>query len=225
MATFDINSIIILVTLFVIFGVFLIFDLFKREEKYISFLAYIVAVIPVNYLWALSPAIDNFGVLEVYIVLIILWIVCLLRDLIGLLKKNKDFDDVVLFLGIAILIQLIISAILPSEQLNAVLQDDTTKFFYFYLPDIYNISYNETMVLAFRASATILVLLIILPLLIEVKDQEYPFIGLIIIIAIFTIPFLYLSYIWLAEAMFVLTFLLSVILFIILLIITKSGKE
>ncbi|TFG20629.1 MAG: hypothetical protein EU533_06005 [Promethearchaeota archaeon] len=47
----------------------------------------------------------------------------------------------------------------------------------------------------------------------------------IIIIALFILPFLYLSFLWLPAAVPVLTFLMCVILFIILLIITRSGKE
>jgi len=62
-AVFDINSIIITGTLFVIFGVFLFFDLFKRNERY-GYLAYIVALVPVNFLWFLQ-----FDVLGVYLIL------------------------------------------------------------------------------------------------------------------------------------------------------------
>ena len=49
----DISAIIILATLFVIWGVFFAFDLFQRNEKY-GYLAYIVAVIPINYFWAVG---------------------------------------------------------------------------------------------------------------------------------------------------------------------------
>ncbi|MHA1242470.1 MAG: hypothetical protein ACTSQU_17045, partial [Promethearchaeota archaeon] len=89
MAVFDINSIIITGTLFVIFGVFLFFDLFKRNEKY-GYLAYIVALVPVNFLWFLQ-----FDVLGVYLILFILWNLCLLRDLFGVSRKNdpKRIND------------------------------------------------------------------------------------------------------------------------------------
>ncbi|MHA1319749.1 MAG: hypothetical protein ACTSQ1_08020 [Promethearchaeota archaeon] len=91
MAVFDINSIIITGTLFVIFGVFLFFDLFKRNEKY-GYLAYIVALVPVNFLWFLQ-----FDVLGVYLILFILWNLCLLRDLFGVSRKNdpKRINDII----------------------------------------------------------------------------------------------------------------------------------
>ena len=70
-----------------------------------------------------------------------------------------------------------------------------------------------------------MVLLIIFPLILDIKDEEATLPILIVFVAIFILPFLYLSYIWLPEAMGVMTFLFSVILFIVLLLMTKSGKE
>ena len=98
----DISMIIILATLFIIFGVFLLFDLFKRNEKY-GYFAYIVAVIPVNYFWA-----AGYDPLLAYLILFILWIITLLRDTIGVyLKKNKEINEILLYLTLAILIQFI----------------------------------------------------------------------------------------------------------------------
>ena len=219
----DASSIIILVTLFIIYGVFLGFDLFKREEKY-AYLAYIVAVIPSNYLWYLSLEIDNFDVLGAYLVLFVLWIITLLRDTIGVyLKKNKEINEILLYLSLAILIQLIISAILP--EVNSDLETNTEKLWFFWLPNVHSAAFSSSIATAFKIAATMLVLMVIIPLIIDIKDEEVPFPVFIIIIAIFVAPFLYLSYIWLPDAMAVLTFLMSVILFIVLLLITKSGKE
>jgi len=219
----DASSIIILVTLFIIYGVFLGFDLFKREEQY-SYLAYIVAVVPSNYLWYLSLEIDNFDVLGAYLVLFVLWIITLLRDTFGVYqKKNKEINDILLYLSLGILIQLIISAILP--EVNSDLETNTEKLWFFWLPNVHSAVFSPSMATAFKIGATALVLLVIIPLIIDIKDEEVPFPVFIIIIAIFIAPFLYLSYIWLPEAMAVLTFLMSVILFIVLLLITKSGKE
>ena len=215
----DINSIIIVSTLFIIFSVFLLFDLFKRNEKW-GYFAYIMAVIPVNYLWIMG-----IDILLVYTVLFSLWILCMLRDLIGISSDDKDFDDVVLFLLLGIVVQLIVTAILPSEQLSPELQANTVQMLYFYVPDIHNPAIASTFLTAFKASATGLVFFAIIPLIVEIKDEEIPFIGLIIIVAIFIGPFIYLGYIWLPESLAVLTFLFTVILFILLLIITNSGKE
>jgi len=224
-AAFDINTIIITATLFVIFGVFLFFDLFKRNERY-GYLAYIVALIPINFLWFLQ-----FDALGVYLVLFILWNLCLVRDLFGVARKNdpKEINDIVLYLALGIIIQAILTAILPVSV--PIMKTNTIPYWFFYFPDIYTATFgieawvNSTILLAFRVLATVLIGLVILPLLIDLRDEEVPLPVFIIIIGLFILPFLYLSYVWLPEAMGVLTFLMSVILFITLLIITKSGKE
>ena len=214
-----INEIIVLILYFLVFGVFLLFDLFKRNEKW-GFFAYIVAVLPVNYLWILG-----IDLLLVYIVLFGLWIVCMFRDLLGMKSDNKDFDDVVLFLLLGIVVQLILTAILPSDQINPELQANTVKLLYFYVPDIHNPAIPGTFLMAFKGTATALVFFAIIPLIVSIKDEEIPFIGIIIIVAIFIGPFIYLGYIWLPESIPVLTGLFAVILIIILLIITNSGRE
>ncbi|HUW90870.1 MAG TPA: hypothetical protein VMV43_10215 [Candidatus Nanopelagicaceae bacterium] len=225
MAGFDINSIIITGTLFVIFGVFLFFDLFKRNERY-GYLAYIVALVPINFLWFLQ-----FDVLGVYLILFILWNLCLLRDLFGVArtKDPKQINDIVLYLVLGIIIQIIITAILPVSIIS--MQTNTIPYGFFYFPDIYTGAFgielwvNPTILLVFRITASVLIGLVIVPLLVDLRDEEVPLPVFIIIIGLFILPFLYLSYIWLPIAMGVLTFLMSVILFIVLLIITKSGKE
>jgi hypothetical protein len=222
-ALFDLNAIIILVTLFVIYGVFLFFDLFKRNENY-GYFAYIVALVPINFLWFLG-----FDVLGIYLVLFILWCICLLRDLWGVKSEKKEINQIVLFLVLALIIQLILSAILPVT--NVGLQTNTELFWYFYLPDIYDANFNTeswvnlNILTAFRIVATLLVALVIVPLLVDIKGEEVPVPVFIIIIGLFIIPFLYLGWIWLPGGMGVLTFLFSVVLFVILLIITRSGKE
>ncbi|MFX1315447.1 MAG: hypothetical protein ACFE9T_06250 [Promethearchaeota archaeon] len=216
-------QIIVLVTLFIIYGIFLIFDIFGRNENY-GYLAYIVAVIPVNYIWSFGPE----YILVTYIVLFILWDITLLRDTFGLyMKKNKEINDILLYLVLAIIVQLIVTAILPET--DEALKDNTEQLLYFWLPNIHSAVFegSQTPVLAFKLSASLMVLLIIIPLILDIKDEEIPLPMFVIIIAIFIIPFLYISYIWLPgpETLGVLTFLFSVILFIILLLITRSGKE
>ena len=224
MADFElINSIIIVATLFVIYGIFLFFDLFKRNERY-GYLAYIVALIPINVLWFLQV-----DVLGVYLILFILWIFCLLRDLYGVTKEKKEINDIVLYLVLAIIIQVILTAILPIS--IPTMQTNTTPYWFFYLPDTYTSVFgieswvNPTMLFAFRVTASILIGLVIIPLLVDLKGEDVPMPVFIVLIGLFIPPFLYLSYVWLPGAMAMLTFLMSVLLFILLLMITKSGKE
>lgn len=224
MAGFElINSMIIVATLFVIYGIFLFFDLFKRNERY-GYLAYIVALIPINVLWFLG-----FDVLGVYLVLFILWIFCLLRDLYGVTKGKKEINDLVLYLILAIILQLILTAILPVS--IPTMQTNTALYWFFYLPDTYTSTFaveiwvDSTMLFAFRVTASILIGLVIVPLFVDLKGEDVPLPVFIIIIGLFIPPFLYLSYVLLPGAMAMLTFLMSVLLFILLLMITKSGKE
>ena len=118
MSELDLTSIVLLISFFVIFGIFLFFDVFKRNEKY-SYFAYIIVVLPVNYLWYLTSipgsVFENIDVLMVYLVLFILLDVCLLRDLFFVYGKTKEFDDIVLFLLLGLLVQLVITAILPES--------------------------------------------------------------------------------------------------------------
>ena len=212
---FDPTSIIILITLCIIFVVFLIFDLFERNEK-AGYLAYLVALLPVNYFWGIEG-----DPLMVYIILFSLWIITLLRDTIGVyLDKNKDINEILLYLFLAIIIQLIITAIMP--EVNEDLRLTTERIMYFWLPNVHSGIFLDILALTFKIVATVFILLIVIPLIIDVKDEDAPLPIVIVFVAIFIIPFLYLSYIWVPEIMAVLTFLFSVILFIILLMITKK---
>jgi hypothetical protein len=198
--------------------------MFKRNERY-AYLAYLIALAPINYLWAL-----NFDVLGVYFILFLLWCICLLRDLWGVKKDKKNINEIVLYLVLAIVVQFILTAILPVT--NTVFRANTTVWLgVFYLPDLYTATFaiepwvNPVILLSFRLTATLLIILVIIPLIVDLKDEAVPLPMFIIIIALFILPFLYLSYIWLPSALVVLTFLMCVILFIILLLITRSGKE
>lgn len=213
---FDISAIIVMITLCMVFMIFLVFDLFGRNEKY-GYFAYIVAVIPVNYFWAMGG-----DPLFAYILLFIFWIFTILRDTIGVyLKKDKEINEILMYLTLGILVQLIITAIIPET--NPSLQAPfTEKYWFFWLPNVHSAIFQESMAIGFKITATILVFLVIVPLILDVKDEEIPLPIVIIFVAIFIIPFLYLSYIWIPEALGVLTFLFSVILFVILLLITRG---
>ena len=214
----DITSIIILVAFLIIFAVFLVFDLFGRNEKG-AYLAYIAALLPANYYWGLE-----LDPLIAYIILFILWDITLLRDTIGIYrKKDKEINETLLYLFLGIIIQLIVTAILPGAIPN--LTASTDQVLYFWLPNVHTHTI-ATVVLGFRITATLMVLLVIIPLILDIKDEEATLPILIVFVVIFILPFLYLSFIWVpTEVIGVLTFLFSVILFVILLLITRSGKE
>ncbi|TXT61924.1 MAG: conserved membrane protein of unknown function [Promethearchaeota archaeon] len=220
MANLDINTTIILVTFFIIYGIFLFFDVFQRNERY-RYLAYIVALLPINYMWILE-----FDIILVYTVLFGLWTLCILRDMILVYRKTKEYDDIFLFFILAVVIQIVVASVLPGILPNLKLLPNIASIWdLFWLPNIYAPGASEDFVLVFRVLLTVLIIFIMGPLLLDIKGEDIPFPVLLVIVAIFIIPFLLLSYIWLAEAVAVLTFLFCVVLFVVLLIITKSGKE
>lgn len=221
MTTLDLNSWIFLITFFLIFGIFLFFDVFKRNERY-RYLAYLVALLPINYLWLLG-----FDIILTYSVLFGLWILCIFRDIVLVYRKTKEYNDIFMFFILAVIVQIVASSIIPeiAFYLKPNGANFTSKLWFFYLPDIYAAGVVTEFVLAFRLLMTTLLIFIMGPLLLDIKGEDIPFPVLLVIVAIFFIPFLLLSYIWVPEAIWVLSFLFCVILFIVLLIITKSGKE
>ncbi|MFX1273944.1 MAG: hypothetical protein ACFFBP_12300 [Promethearchaeota archaeon] len=227
MADLDVYYIILLATFFVIFGVFLFFDLFKRNEKY-SYLAYLVILLPINYLWGLTSVYGSIfysiNSMTVFLVWFILLDVCLLRDLIFVYRKSKEFDDIILFLLLGMFVQLIISAILPNAIPLLYLNDPTLEpLWFFFLPNVH-LETSPSIRVGFQVAATLMVLLAIIPLILDIKDEEVPLPVIVVISIIFYLPFLFLGFIWLpGPAMWVLAFLMCVILFILLLVITKSG--
>jgi hypothetical protein len=220
----DTGSIIVATTLFIIYGIFLCYDFFRKGEK-IGFLAYIAAVVPSNYLWTIG-----IDILLVYVTLFWLWNLCLIRDLLFVYRKNKEYDDILLFLGLGILIHIVLTAILPASQVNPQMQKNTVAWLYFYFPDIYDVNnnvqswINSSYLLAFRLSATLMVILAIIPMILDLKgsEEKIHLLALIIIDAIFIIPFLWLSYVWIGGLGWPLTFLFSVILLIVLLMLTRE---
>ncbi|MFX1395415.1 MAG: hypothetical protein ACFFAS_00055 [Promethearchaeota archaeon] len=219
----DITNIVLLVTFLVIFGVFLCFDLFERNEKY-GYFAYIIVVLPVNFLWYLTSlensVFSEINSLAVFLILFILIDICLARDLIFVYRENKDFDDIILFLLLGLILQIVITGILPHSV--DALKNDTAELWVFYLPDVHNPNFAPGLRVGFQVAATMMVLLAIAPMILDIKDEEIPLPVIVVITIIFYAPFLYLGYVWLGEAGFVVAFLLCVLLFIALLVITKS---
>ena len=219
----DATGMIFLVCFFIIWGVFLCWDFFRRGEKW-GFLAYILAVVPADMMWGFE-----FNVLLVYIVLFSLWIVCLLRDLILVYGKTKEYDDILLFLAIGIFIQLILTGILPY--MNTSMQTNCSEWWVFWLPNVYNPSTNAindwvvaNYLLGYRIAATGMVLLAILPMILDIKDSDehINLVAIIIIDLIFVLPFLWLAYVWMGGIGWPLTFLFAVLLFIILLMLSRE---
>ena len=171
----------------------------------------------------------GFNILGVYIVLFVLWIICLFRDLILVYGKTKEYDDILLFLGIGILVQVILTGILPY--MNEAMQTNNVAVGVFWFPDVYNLKtnaikslVNANYLLGFRVAATGMVILAILPMILDLyyTEEHVPFLAIIIIDCIFILPFLWLAYVWGGTIGLPLTFLFAVLLFIVLLLLTRE---
>jgi hypothetical protein len=215
----DPTTIIVLATLVLIFIVFLFFDIFGREERY-RYLAYIVALIPVNYIWAMDLFAPN-TILLSYIILFILWILCLIRDTLFVYRKTKEYDDIFLFFILAVIIQIIVSGVMPELYSPLKGLENTIQVLYFYLPYIFETDYT----IYFQVLVTILGLFIVIPMLLDIKNEPVPFPWIVILTLIFVAPIVLFSFIWWPDGWWVLALLISVLLFILLLAITRSGKE
>jgi hypothetical protein len=224
----DTNGLIVLITFIILFGVFLFFDIFKRNERY-RYLAYLVALLPVNFIWGVE-LFGAYSIVYVYIIVFILWILCIIRDMILVYRKTKEYDDIFAFFIMAAVLQIILSAILPEvipglKPSEPPFNNYTVRFLYFYMPDIFDPTLDPDLSLAFRLLVTILGIAIVAPLILDIKDEALPLPVLVVITAIFIVPIMLFSFIWIGEGWPVLTLLFSVIFFIVLLMITKSGKE
>lgn len=222
----DAGSWIILITFFVIFLVFLFFDIFKRGEPYGN-LAYVTAVIPCNYLWYKITETANladyrdFGVTGVWTILMALWLITMVRDMIFVKMKKKDFDDVILYMVIAILIQFIISAVLPYT--IEEMQEGTSLEWLFYLPDLTDP--HEISALFFKLMVTLLVISVAIPMILDLRGENVNMWILVILTAIFALPFGLVCYLWLPEFAWALLLLVMVLFFIILLMLTRGENK
>ncbi len=222
---------IILITLLIIYGITLFWDAFKREEPYGN-AAYITALLPANFFWwaIMTNEVDAqvagnpINALGGAAFLVTLWFIAMLRDIFTT-RKQKDLDDVFVALIVGIIIQLILYAVLPSSSVLPVLSDPgATGVFWAWwiMPNIQWSGYAPLVLVWFRLVASALVLCVIIPMIMELRGTKVKPFALIIITAIFALPFSFLAYIWLPAGNWgAILFLLLVLLLILLLTIAK----
>ncbi|MHA1647384.1 MAG: hypothetical protein ACTSVL_07415 [Promethearchaeota archaeon] len=232
---FNLGEWILLISFSIIYFVFLLYDLFKRGDNYGSF-AYIVALLPVNYLWFIinNSGTYSFGPVGAMMVLAACWLLALIRDIYIKDRANgyKDADDVALMLIIGGVIQVILIAVLPAIPSANIMQNGTrTILKFFYLPDFFpaggEFAASATIILIFKILTTAIVMGIIYPTLVDLKDTSVNIVALIIITVVYAIPFLFLAYLWAptADLIWVLTVLFSVLFFTVLLMVTRGSKQ
>lgn len=227
----DTTSWIIFITTALIYLVFLFYDAFGRDEPYGN-LAYIVAAIPSTYLWYLvtfpSHAAEyaNFGTTGAWTFLVGLWLVAMVRDLIIVRKGKKDIDDVGLYLVIGIIVQLIVSAVVPSDGVLPSMQSGAQLNWFFWLPDIVTAAAEAALALnMLRILTTVLTILFIIPLILDLRGEPVNMWVLVLVTAIFSLPLALISWLWLPEGWIALLFLELVLLFVVLLLLTRGSEQ
>lgn len=228
---FNFTELILLISFGLIYFVFLLYDLFRRGDNYGSFV-YVIAVIPANYLWYVIAENGEweFGLTGAMMVLAGMWLLAVVRDIY--LKDRaqgyKDSDDVALMLVIGVVINLILSAVLPAFDSLSSMRDGSNivlKFFYTPILDPTALfAPSQTIILIYKILVTVLVLSMIYPTVIDLRDTPVNLVALIILTIVFAIPFIFLAYIWAPNPslIWVLLVLFSVLFFTFLLMITRG---
>ncbi|MHA1369749.1 MAG: hypothetical protein ACTSWN_05630 [Promethearchaeota archaeon] len=222
--------------LILVYGVFLVYKAFKRKER-LEYLAYIAATFPFAYAWALGA-----NSLISFFFLLLLWTIALCRDVItwyrGRITKKADFaNPTVLYLagvGTYLLFTVILS-VSPLHSIGALNMSERQDVHVwggaFGLPDLVGARANGENIgylFGIELLATINLLLIVAPLLLDIKaaEQMVPFLGNLIIASIFTVPTVLIFYLWILQTGFlwVIGLLTGFVYLVILLLITR-GKQ
>ncbi len=230
----DLGEIILLIAFGIIYLVFLLYDLFRRGDNYGS-IVYIVAVLPANYLWYILARhqIWDFGLTGSMLVLVAMWQLAVIRDIY--LKDRaqgyKDSDDVALMLIIGIVINSILSAVLPAfESLNFMADAGNKMLGYFYFPILESgtsLSPTDPIILIYKVLVSTLTVSMIYPTVVDLRDTRVNLVALIILTAVFAVPFLFLAFIWAPESglIWVLLVLFCVLFFTFLLMLTRGMER
>jgi len=212
-----------------LFLVFLFYDAFRRGEPFGNF-AYIAAIIPSTYMWHLmtlpgnAAMYDGWGATGGWVVLTGLWSIAMIRDVILVLKKDKDIDDVALYLGIAFILMMIVSAILPINVFLNHMQDTPSPALGFlWLPDVFGVSSITLMLL--RIFSTFIVLGLIVPMIRDFRGQPVNMFALLVVTLLISAPFALISYLWLPDYWYALLSAFSVLFFILMLLMTRGGNQ
>ena len=221
---------IVFSSLCILFLVFIFFDVFKRDEPYGN-IAYIAAVIPSLYMWHLVTLPINlsyyqgWGATGAWVILTGLWSIAMLRDIILVMQKRKDIDDVALWLAIAFIIMLVASAILPIAVILPHMQETTNLTIGFlYMPDVHFAAHDVTLLLL-QLFSTFIVLGLIVPMIRDFRGQPVNMFALLIVTLLISAPFALISYLWLPEYWYALLSAFAVLFFIMMLLLTRGGNQ
>ncbi len=224
------DAIIWLISFIAIYLIFLLYDLFGRQEK-LGYLGYYAALLPANYLWALVvdpayPELQSFGVLGAMSILVLLWILLVVRDLFLSKSERKDADDIAVNVIIGLIIQLIFCIILPTlPNIGENFKTGSFAVFNFlWLPQFNGDGVMSSgVIIAYKTLTTILVALLVLPTVSSQKGKKRSGKAILILTAIFAVPFAWVAFIWLPGVSMIPLLFLICVLFAALMFKITSG--
>lgn len=224
-----IEQISLFLILLLIYVVFLLYKLFKRKER-LDAVVYVVATIPFAYIWWIGV-----DYLASVFVLLLLWTIALVRDLITNYitkgkekRKDSDYANSIILYAVAVGVLFLMAAILPQMPGSSLQSRPWTQNFggVVWLPLL---TLDNPFINPFRLILTIDLLMMILPMLYEIKvtQARIPVWPVIFLAIIFALPTIYMFYVWMLipDLLLVIGLFIGVLYFIVLLAFTKGkGK-
>ncbi|MEX2681558.1 MAG: hypothetical protein Q6373_008155 [Candidatus Sigynarchaeota archaeon] len=222
------DQIAMILVLLLIYAVFLLYKLFKRRERLDS-LVYVIATIVFAYVWWIG-----FDYLGSVVILLVLWTIALVRDMITNYamkgkdkRKDSDYANSIILYAVGVGVLFLMGAILPAFNGDLRTRPLTQNFGgIVWLPLL---DRSNPMLPPFQLMITVDILMMILPMLYEIKitQARIPVWPVIFLAIIFALPTIYMIYVWvlMSDLLFVMGLFIGVLYFIILLGFTKGkGK-
>jgi asparagine N-glycosylation enzyme membrane subunit Stt3 len=149
----------------------------------------------------------------------------MIRDIVLVMQNRKDIDDVALWLGIAFIIMIVASAILPIDVLVDHMQNTTKLTWGFlYMPDVHGVA-DPLPRLLLQILSTFIVAGLIIPMIRDFKGQPVNMFALLIVTVLISAPFALVSYLWLPQYWYALLSAFAVLFFILMLLLTRGGNQ
>jgi hypothetical protein len=130
-----------------------------------------------------------------------LWFIAVIRDLLAVRAKRKDFDDVLLYLLAGVTLQLIAYGVLPYNGVLPILNDNAsgaTKIYltWWIMPNNSWPGYFSWVAVWFRVACTALVASCVAPIVGAIAGKKVPAGILLVLVLIFAVPLAFVGDIW-----------------------------
>lgn len=223
------DQLILTITLMIVYGIFLAYRAFRRKER-LEYLAYVTAIIPFAYMWALG-----LDTIIAMFFLLLLWTIALVRDLIAYIREKlksgkSDFANGTLMYLIGVGAYVLTAIILPLVPMFDMPARPDVHYLFMAFPVL--VDMTNLFLVPFKLLATLNLAFIIIPLIVDIKTAAVPvkFAGNILLAVLFALPTILVVYLWLvvpgfqAGLMWVIGLLIGILYLVLLLLITRGKK-